>query len=300
MPDTETTMSPRSPADARRALRAMVQKRDALLVPGAANALTARIIEDLGFGAVYLTGAGFTNTHLGMPDHGLLSVTELAETAARISDVCGLPLVVDIDTGFGNAVNVYRTVRLLERSGASALQIEDQVFPKKCGHFSGKAVIPLEEAVSKVKAAVDSRQDENMLIIARTDARAVEGLEPALERAEAMREAGADVLFVEAPVSVDEMRRIAGQSAPQVVNLVIGGKTPMLDVEELREMGFSMVLYANAALQATIHAVQDVLGHLKQSGSLTGVEHRLAGFDERQRVVAKEKFDALERRYSGA
>jgi len=187
--------SPRvsSQAEIRQEFRMRVERRDALLLPGGANALTARIIEDLGFEAVYLTGAGLANTHLGMPDLGLVSVTELAETAARISDVCRLPLVVDIDTGFGSALNVYRTVRLLERAGAAALQIEDQIFPKKCGHFADKSVVPLPEMVNKIKAALDARGDANTLVVARTDARAVEGIEQAIERAHAMTEAGADV-----------------------------------------------------------------------------------------------------------
>jgi 2-methylisocitrate lyase-like PEP mutase family enzyme len=277
-----------------------MEKRDALLVPGAANALTARIIEDLGFQAAYLTGAGLANMHLGVPDLGLTTVTELADTAARMTDVCSLPLIVDIDTGFGNALNVYRTVALLERAGASALQIEDQIFPKKCGHFSGKGVVPLPEMIGKLKAALDARKDENTLIIARTDARAVEGFERALERAHAMTEAGADVLFVEAPESVEEMRAIGALAAPQVANIVIGGRTPNLGLEELRGLGFAVALYANAALQATIRAVQDVLGALKTDGSLAGVQDRLASFSERQRVVDKDRFDALEARYSGS
>jgi 2-methylisocitrate lyase-like PEP mutase family enzyme len=227
-------------------------------------------------------------------------VTELAETASRIADVCSLPLIVDIDTGFGNALNVYRTVALLERAGAAALQIEDQVFPKKCGHFAGKGVIPLPEMLGKVKAALDARKDENTLIVARTDARAVEGFERALERAHAMTEAGADVLFIEAPESVEEMRAIGALPAPQVANIVIGGRTPNLPIDELRGMGFSIALYANAALQATIRAVQDVLGHLRSEGSLAGVQDRLATFAERQRIVDKDRFDALEARYSGS
>lgn len=184
------TIPPNASSEARKWLRARVEKRDVLLVPGAANALTARIIEDLGFKAAYLTGAGLANMHLGMPDLGLTTATELAETAARIADVCSLPLIVDIDTGFGNALNVYRTVALLERAGASALQIEDQIFPKKCGHFSSKSVVPLPEMIRKLKAALDARKDENTLMIARTDARAVEGFERALDRAHAMAEAG--------------------------------------------------------------------------------------------------------------
>lgn len=242
--------SPRvsSQVEIRQKFRMRVERRDALLLPGAANALTARIIEDLGFEAVYLTGAGLANTHLGMPDLGLVSVTELAETAARISDVCRLPLVVDIDTGFGSALNVYRTVRLLERAGAAALQIEDQIFPKKCGHFADKSVVPLPEMVSKIKAALDARGDANTLIVARTDARAVEGIEQAIERAHAMTEAGADVIFIEAPESMEELHGIAKLPAPQVVNIVIGEKTPMPSIEELRGLGFAIVLYANAAL----------------------------------------------------
>lgn len=290
--------SPQSQAEIRRSFRMRVERRDALLLPGAATALTARIIEDLGFEAVYLTGAGLANTHLGVPDLGLVSVTELAETAARISDVCRLPLVVDIDTGFGNALNVYRTVRLLERAGAAALQIEDQIFPKKCGHFAGKSIVPLPEMLGKIKAALDARSDVNTLVIARTDARAVDGIEQAIERAHAMTEAGADVIFVEAPESMEELCAIAKLSAPQVVNVVIGGKTPMLSTEELRALGFAIVLYANAALQATIHAVQEVLGHLRRTGSLAKIEGRLASFSERQRIVGKDVFDVLEARYA--
>jgi 2-methylisocitrate lyase-like PEP mutase family enzyme len=284
----------------RQRLRQRVAQSNAFLVPGAANALTARIIEDLGFEAVYLTGAGFTNTQLGMPDLGLLSVTELADAAARISDVTTIPLVVDIDTGFGNALNVYRTVHLLERAGAAALQIEDQIFPKKCGHFAGKGVVPLPEMLGKLHAALDARRDPDTVIIARTDARAVEGFESAIERAHAMTEAGADIIFVEAPETIDEMRAIAQLPAPQLVNIVIGGKTPMLPLAELDAMGFSIALYANAALQTMIQSIQEVLGTLKTTGSLDSVQDRMAGFVERQRIVGKPSYDALEARYKGA
>lgn len=282
---------------ARTRLRKNLAERRAMLAPGAANALTARAIEDLGFEAVYVTGAGVANTYLGMPDIGLLTVTELADTVVRISDVCALPLIVDIDTGFGNAVNVGRVIHTLERAGASAVQIEDQIFPKKCGHFEGKGIVSVAEMVSKIRAAVDARQDENLQVIARTDARAVEGLERALERAELYREAGADVLFVEAPLDRSELARIGQLSAPQVANIVIGGKTPEIPQPELREFGFSLVLYANAALQASLKAIQTVLGHLKDRGSLAGIEDMLASFTERQRVVSKPVYDALEERY---
>ena len=188
--------------------------------------------------------------------------------------------------------------RLLERAGAAALQIEDQIFPKKCGHFAGKGVIPLPEMLGKIQAALDARAMANTLVIARTDARAVEGIERAIERAHAMTEAGADVIFVEAPESVEELRAIAKLPAPQVVNVVSAEKRRKLPIEELRGLGFAIALYANAALQATIRAVQDVLGHLKHTGSVAEIKDRLASFSERQRIVGKEAFDALEARYA--
>jgi 2-methylisocitrate lyase-like PEP mutase family enzyme len=286
-------------AERRRALRNRVERRDALLVPGAGNALTARIIEDAGFEAAYVTGAGIANTHLGAPDIGLVTLTELASVTEAISEICALPLIVDIDTGFGNAVNTYRTVRVLERAGACALQIEDQDFPKRCGHFSGKSVIPVDEMTAKIRAAADARDDDNLLIIARTDARAIEGLEAALERAESFIDAGADLTFVEAPQSVDEMRAITARlAAPQLANMVVGGKTPLLPQAELAEIGFAVVLYANTPLQAAMRAMSGVLRALKRDGNLDSVIDQLADFDERQRLVGKDFYDALERKYT--
>ncbi len=287
-------------SDKRIKLRALAEKRNATLLPGAANALSARIIEDIGFEAVYLTGAGLTNTQLGLPDLGLLTASEVEDATTRISDVCSLPLIADMDTGFGNALNVYHTVQRLERAGASALQIEDQVFPKKCGHFSGKAVIPLDEMLGKLKACLDARRDENTMIIARTDARAIEGFEAAMERAYKMAEVGVDMLFVEAPVSTEELRAIGKMPTPQLMNFVYGGKTPMMPPEELRVAGFSFVLYANAALQASIQAQQEVLQSLYQTGSLAEAADKLASFTERQRVVGKPALDALTARYEGS
>ena len=286
-------------SDRRRWLRAAVDERRALLVPGAANALTARVIEDAGFEVAYVTGAGVANTLLGVPDIGLVTLTEIVQTTEAIAEICSLPLIVDIDTGFGNAVNTRRTVRLLERAGAAAVQIEDQVFPKKCGHFDGKGVIPAGEMVSKIKAAVDAREDGNLLVIARTDARAIEGLDAAIERAERYVEAGADVTFVEAPTSPDEMRAITARlPVPQVANLVVGGRTPLLPQAELAALGFSIVLYANTPLQAAMRAMSEVLGALKRDGGLDAVKDRLAGFEERQRLVDKATYDALEKRYA--
>ena len=285
-------------AKRRKAFRACMDLRDAMILPGAANALTARIIEEQGFGAIYVTGAGIANTYLGAPDIGLVTLTELVGAVSAISEITDLPLVVDIDTGFGNSINTQRTVRLVERAGAAAMQIEDQVFPKKCGHFGGKSVIPLEEAVSKIKAALDARENANTLIIARTDVRAIHGLEAALDRAEAFIEAGADMTFVEAPTSYEEMQMITSRlSVPQVANMVVGGKTPLTSQADLARLSFSMVLYANTPLQAAMRAMSDVLGVLKAKGDVSGVIDKLAGFKERQHLVGKESYDALEARY---
>ena len=282
-----------------RRLRDILRARKAVLLPGAANALTARVIEDIGFQAVYVTGAGVTNTFLGMPDIGLITLSELAAHVGAMREAVALPLIVDADTGFGNPINVARTVRVLERSGANAIQLEDQVFPKKCGHFSGKNVIARAEMVQKIHAAVDARDDPDLVIVARTDAIAVNGFEDAMERAAAYIEAGADMTFVEAPRSQDQIAEIPKRLAvPQFINIVAGGMTPMIELGELQKMGFAMVLYANAALQASIAGMQKVLGHLKSYGSLDGVTGELAGFEERQRLVSKPRFDDLEKKYS--
>jgi len=281
-----------------RRLRALIARKKAVLLPGAANALAARVIEDLGFEAIYVTGAGVTNTFLGMPDIGLLTVTELADHVAAMRDAVSLPLIVDADTGFGNAVNVGRTVRTLERAGASAIQLEDQDFPKRCGHFSGKSVIPTAEMVQKIRAAADARVDRDFVIVARTDAIAVNGFEDAMARANAFIEAGADMTFVEAPRTPEQIAAIPKLAVPQLLNIVAGGLTPMLPRAELETMGYALVLYANAALQAAVAGMQTVLGHLKAEGSLDGVSDKLAGFAERQRLVNKPHFDALEKKYS--
>ena len=282
-----------------RQLREMLSKREPVLVPGAANALTARIIEDIGFKAIYVTGAGVTNTFLGLPDIGLISMTELASHVSAIREVVSLPLIVDADTGFGNPLNVARTIRVLERSGANAIQLEDQEFPKRCGHFAGKSVIASAEMVQKIHSAVDARIDRDLVIIARTDAIAANGFDDAMERAAAYIEAGADMTFVEAPRTREQIAEIPKRlAAPQLINIVAGGLTPMIGIDELESMGFSMILYANAALQASIAAMQKVLVHLKEHGSLDGVSAQLASFEERQRLVGKSRFDALEKKYS--
>ncbi len=280
-------------------LRTLLNERRGLLVPGAGNALAARVIETMGFEAVYLSGAGLTNNFYGMPDLGFVSLNDIASHCAAIRDAVALPLIVDADTGFGNALNVRHTVRTLERAGANAIQIEDQVMPKKCGHFAGKAVIDQAEMVGKIKAAVDARVSGDFLIIARTDARASEGLDGALDRARAFAEAGADVTFVEAPTSVDELRRIASElPCPQIVNVVIGGRTPALPAAEFGEMGFGMVLYANAALQGAVRGMTNALAELQRRGELPEDPDLVATFAERQALVQKTAFDALDARYA--
>jgi 2-methylisocitrate lyase-like PEP mutase family enzyme len=280
-------------------LRDILRPGGAVLLPGAANALTARVIEDAGFSALYVTGAGIANSYLGMPDIGLTTSTEIADHVWRIRDAVSVPLIVDADTGYGNALNVQRTVRLLERAGAGAIQLEDQVFPKRCGHFDGKDVIPAREMVNKIQAAVEARQRDSTLILARTDAHAIEGLSGALERAAMYREAGADLLFVEAPQTTGELDSIPSRvPGRHICNLVFGGKTPLLPRDQLAEMGYAGVLYANAALQAAVKAMARVLGHLNSSGSLAGMEDALVSFEERQRVINHQRFKVLEERFT--
>ena len=282
-----------------RRLRGILSERKAVVLPGAANALTARVIEDIGFKAIYVTGAGITNTYLGVPDIGLITLTELASHVGAIREVVALPLIVDADTGFGNPINVGHTIQVLERSGANAIQLEDQEFPKRCGHFSGKSIIGRADMVRKIRAAVDARIDPDLVVIARTDAIAVNGFEDAMERAAAYIEAGADMTFVEAPRTREQIAEIPKRlAAPQFINIVAGGLTPMIGVNELETMGFAMVLYANAALQASIAGMQKVLGHLQARGSLDGISEHLASFEERQRLVSKPRFDALGKKYA--
>lgn len=281
-------------------LKALIDARRGVLVPGAGNALAARVIEDLGFEALYISGAAVTNTWFGMPDHGFMGLTDIAAHTSAIRDAVELPLICDLDTGFGNAVNVYHAVRVMERAGANAIQIEDQVMPKKCGHFSGKAIVETAEMVGKIKAATDARRSQDLLIMARTDARATDGFEAAVERCHAFEEAGADIIFLEAPESVAELRALPQLiRAPQLVNIVVGGKTPALPTAEFAQMGFALVLYANVALQAAISGMQTALGTLKAGGDVSEASGLLAPFKERQRVVRKPFFDDLEQKYSG-
>lgn len=290
----------REDAARRGRLRELLAGRRAVLVPGAADALTARIVEELGFAAVYASGAGITNGRLALPDLGFLGLAELESCVRAMREACDLPLLVDADTGFGNALNVHETVRRLERAGADAVQIEDQLWPKRCGHFAGKAVIPVEEMEARIRAACAARRDPGLLIVARTDARAVLGFEEALLRARRYHEAGADLLFVEAPESEAELAAVPARlpGVPLLVNMVVGGRTPLLPRDRLAAMGYALVLYANAALQGAIRGAVRALEALRERGVLEEDPELLAPFAERQRLVRKPLFDALEERLS--
>jgi len=283
----------------RAAFRALVERRQGLLMPGAFNALSARVAADAGFQALYLSGAGVTNMYLGLPDLAFIGLSDMADHTARVRDAVDLPLLVDADTGFGNAVNVGFAVRTLERAGADAIQMEDQVSPKKCGHFNGKGVIDTAEMVGKIRAAVDAREDPNTLIVARTDACAVHGFEAAIERAHAFSEAGADVLFVEAVETLPEVEKLPGLlPRPLLMNIVIGGKTPALPQARLGELGFGIVLYANAALQGAVLGMQKAFAALGATGMLEENPDLVVPFQERQRLVNKPLYDQLEKQYA--
>lgn len=263
-------------------IRQMMGQGGILLAPGIYDALSGLIATQTGAKAVYLSGASLAYTRFGRSDIGLVSVSEVHDTLAAITDRIETPVIVDADNGFGNALNVQRTVRYFERAGASAIQLEDQSFPKRCGHLDGKKLISSAEMVGKVKAALDARRDHDTLIIARTDARAVEGLEAALGRAEAYHEAGADVLFIEAPQSIEEMRRLCDQfrdRIPLLANMVEGGKTPIKSADDLAELGYSIAIFPGGAVRAISHHLQAYYDGLLTSGSNAGFAGRMHDFN---------------------
>jgi 2-methylisocitrate lyase-like PEP mutase family enzyme len=285
------------PMTARQALRHLITRGGYTMVPGAYDTLTARLVEQAEFEAVYLTGGGYSRAS-GYPDLGLLTQVENARWIGLTVEAVGIPIIADADTGYGNAINVIRTVREFEKSGVAGFHLEDQVAPKKCGHYEGKEVISRAEMVGKIKAAVDTRQDADMVIIARSDARAIEGLSSAIDRVNAYLEAGADVGFVEAPQSVDELR-IVGRDVrgPNLVNVFEGGKTPMLNAAEFRVMGFHLGIYPSQTHRAAIRAAQRVLQAMKEDGDTRRVEADLATFQEREEAVGTARWRELEEKY---
>ena len=281
-------------------LRELLVQRDLLVAPGAYDALSARLIAQAGFPAVYMTGFGTAASVLGQPDVGLLTMSEMVSRAAALAAVVGdRPLIADADTGYGNPINVRRTVREYEQAGVAAIHIEDQVWPKKCGHMEGKQVIPVDEMVQKIRAAVDARQDPDFVIIARTDANAVYGLEDALRRGRAYREAGADVIFIEAPRSIEELRAIARAfpDVPLLYNWAESGKTPLLPLEEIHALGFKLVIFPVSMLFAATQALLDLLEALKQGQTSLAFAERMVTFSQFTDQIGLPEIQALERRY---
>ncbi|POR50055.1 isocitrate lyase/PEP mutase family protein [Bosea psychrotolerans] len=281
-------------------LKARFAQAEIVLAPGVYDALTASLAEAAGFEALYVSGASIAYTRLGRPDIGLVSMAEVADTITMIRDRIATPLIVDADTGYGNALNMQRTMRLFERAGANALQIEDQSFPKRCGHLADKSVIPAAEMVGKIKAAADARASQETLIIARTDAIAVEGFEAALERAHLYAQAGADMLFVEAPGSADELGRVTAELkglAPLMANMVEGGRTPIKSAKELEALGFSLVIFPGGIVRALARAAQDFYGTLKRDGSTDAFRNQMFDFDQLNAVIGTPQMIAAGRSY---
>lgn len=279
-------------------LRGLFAEKKLVVAPGAHDALTARIIEKSGFKAVYMTGYGQAASHLGCPDVGLLTMTEMVDRARNIAACVDIPVIADADTGFGNAVNVQRTIREYEAAGVAAIQLEDQVSPKRCGHMLGREVINMAEMVGKIKAAVEARRDEGMMIIARTDARTVHGIDEAMARGKAYEEAGADIVFIESPENVDEMRRINQEiNVPTLANMVEGGRTPLLPNAELEELGFNIVIYPTASTYMTSKAMLDLMEHLMQEGTTKGMMDKMVTFSEFNELIGLSGINELGRKY---
>ena len=280
-------------------LREMLAGPEPVLAPGAYDGLTARLIEKAGFEAVYMTGFGTAASVLGRPDIGLLSFSEMVDNARRIAQAVEVPVIADADDGYGNPINVIRTIREYEAAGVSAIHIEDQMSPKKCGHMEGKQVIDAGEMVEKVHAAVEARHSKDFLIIARTDARAVEGMEEALERARRYREAGADALFVEAPQSEEEVVAVAQAfpDVPLLFNWLEGGETPPVPLERLKELGFDLIIFPLSAMLAATRSVAEVLAYIRASGTPAPITDQLLAFEEFTDFIGMPEIRELEERF---
>lgn len=281
-----------------RRLRELLARPGLFMAPGAADALTARLIARQGFEAIYMTGAGTTAVRLGMPDVGLLTMSEMVDNAQRIADASQLPLIADADTGYGGPINVQRTVRAYERAGAAAIHIEDQQWPKRCGHLAGKSLIPVEEMAAKIRAGLDARHDANFVLIARTDALAVEGFERAIERCHLYEEAGADMIFLEAPSKLEHLAAIPRAfSKPTLYNMASSGKTPFLHTSEIEKLGFKLVIYPNFALLSAITAITHTLTELKRTGSIAEVAKNISSFQDFFNLVGMKEVQEAEAKY---
>jgi len=281
-------------------LRQLVNDEKILVAPGTYDPLMSRLIAQAGFEAVEMNGAGVTYTTLAMPDLGLVTMSEMVERAYRVADACDLPVICDADTGYGNALNVIRTVREFERAGVAAIRLEDQEIPKRCGHFTGKTLISVEEMVGKLKAALDTRIDPDFLIIARTDARSVDGLEAALDRVAAYADAGADMVFVEAPQSAEEFAAIPkAVDVPVLANMIEGGRSPLLSADDLQKLGFSVALFANGLARFLTRQAQDFLDVLKREGTTEPLLDRMNGLDRQNEILGLAEYEALAQKYDG-
>lgn len=279
-------------------LRQMMTGKQIVVAPGAHDALTAKIIEQVGFSAVYMTGYGQAASHLGKPDVGLLTLTEMVARASNIVEAVNVPVIADADTGFGNAVNVMRTLREYEKAGVAAIQLEDQVAPKKCGHMTGRQVVSKEEMVGKIKAAADVRTDPDLMIIARTDARTVHGIGEALERAKAYEEAGADILFIESPETVEEMKQITTSfKVPVLANMVEGGRTPFLPVQDLQGLGYDLVIFPTASTYLVTKALTRLMTVLKDTGTTASLIPEMITFEEFNDLIGLTKIREIESIY---
>ena len=282
-----------------RLLRKILAREKTILIPGAYDAFSAKILKQGGFDVVYMTGSGVTASLLGMPDVGLLTMTEMINQARNIVNAIDMPLICDADNGYGNAINVIRTIKEYEGAGVAGIHIEDQVAPKKCGHFEGKQIVPAREMLKKIEAAADAREDDAFLLIARTDARSVSDLDEALKRARLYYKAGADMIFLESPQSVEELKRISQElsDVPLLVNMVEGGKTPMLPFEVFEKMGIKIVLYPTSGIRAVAKTMQDLAEHLFKNKDTREFEHRLVSFEGRNRITGLAKIKELEKRF---
>jgi 2-methylisocitrate lyase-like PEP mutase family enzyme len=282
----------------RQTLKELLRRKKLLVAPGCFDGLSARLVEEAGFEAAYLSGGAVARS-MGIPDIGLVTMSEVIERAAQVVSVIKIPVIADADTGYGNAANLVRTVREFERVGVAAIHIEDQITPKRCGHLDGKEVIPLSEMEMKLAAALDSRTDPDFSIIARTDARGVHGFDDAIGRARAFAQLGVDAIFVEAPQSEAELAEIPRQlpDIPLLVNVFKGGKTPMLPVERLERMGYRIAIYPSETQRAGIYAMRQTLALLKREGTTEAMDETLTTFKERDKIVGLDDWQDLERRY---
>ncbi len=279
-------------------LKSMLKSKKPLVIPGVYDALGAKIAQKVGFEAMFQTGYGTSASLFGMPDYGFIGATETVDNARRICRAVSVPVIVDSDTGYGNALSVWKLVKELESAGASGIFLEDQKWPKRCGHMQGKEVIPQEEYTEKLSAAIDARENKNFIIVARTDARDTEGLDVAIERGKQNKKTGADAIFVEAPRSMEEMKKIGKEiNAPLVANMIEGGATPLSSAETLNKIGFKIILYPLSVLYANTFATMNILKELKKSGNTTKYKQKLVNFDQFNDLVELPKFRKMEKKY---